>query len=283
MTLLSYRIHLAARRARNWRRVRTYADSSPAERAYFEMNGYSRAAEEFAVARTMDPHYTCRGDLDASAVVVDIGAYTGEMVASVRELYGCQVHAFEPSPASFAVLRDTFADDDHVALHPYGLGVSDEVLDLELDGPGSSLHGTLGSGGGSTVEVHVRDVLAVFRELGLERIDLLKVNIEGAEYDLLDRLIEGGMLERVRYVVVQFHEWHPGAHRRRRRIRRALRRSHDLVWDYPWIWEMWCSKAEPHPPRPPLTELEAAVIAAMRDGTAPSPSSESPASPGQLA
>jgi FkbM family methyltransferase len=270
MTPASYRFHLAARRVRNWRRVRKYAGHSAAERAYFDLHGYSQAAEYFAAARAMDPHFICRGDLDETAVVVDIGAYTGEMVTTVRELYGCRVHAFEPSPSSVDTLRSTFADDDRVTVHPYGLGAADAVLGLELGGPGSSLHGTP-DGGGPTVEVDVRDAVTVFRELDLDRIDLLKVNIEGAEYDLLDRLIAAGVLDRVRYVVVQFHEWHPGAHRRRRRIRRALHRSHDLVWDFPWIWEMWCSRDEPHPPKLPLTDLEEAVMAAFRDGATLSP------------
>jgi hypothetical protein len=65
------------------------------------------------------------------------------------------------------------------------------------------------------------------------------VNIEGGEYDLFDRLIDIGWLPRVRSVLVQFHEWHPQAYRRRRAIRRALRRSHDEAWNYPFVWELW--------------------------------------------
>jgi hypothetical protein len=39
--------------------------------------------------------------------------------------------------------------------------------------------------------------------------------------------------------MVQFHEFHPKAYRRRRHNRRSLARSHQQVWDYPWIWEYW--------------------------------------------
>jgi hypothetical protein len=71
----------------------------------------------------------------------------------------------------------------------------------------------------------------------------MKVNIEGGEYDLFDRLVETDRLPRVQLVSVQFHEWHPHAHRRRRAIRRALRRSHQEVWCYPWVWELWQRRA----------------------------------------
>ena len=76
-------------------------------------------------------------------------------------------------------------------------------------------------------------------ELGIEQIDLMKVNIEGGEYDLIDRLDTAGWLPRIALVSVQFHEWHPHAYRRRRAARRALPRHHVECWNYPWVWELW--------------------------------------------
>jgi hypothetical protein len=73
----------------------------------------------------------------------------------------------------------------------------------------------------------------------------MKINIEGAEYDLLERLDAASWLHRIGALSIQFHEWHPQAHRRRRRIRQMLRRTHDQVWCYGWVWELWAM-------RPPL-------------------------------
>jgi len=73
----------------------------------------------------------------------------------------------------------------------------------------------------------------------IDEIDVLKINIEGGEYDLIDRLDQAGWLPRIRIVLVQFHEWHPKAYRRRRTNRRALQRHHREVWGYPWVWEQW--------------------------------------------
>ena len=122
-------------------------------------------------------------------------------------------------------------------MYGYGLGRSTGTAQLALDGPGASTF-TRESPFGS-VPVEIRDVAAVFDELELDHIDLLKVNIEGGEYDLFDRLDECGWLPRVDLVSVQFHEWHPHAYRRRRSVRRALRRDHEQVWSYPWVWELW--------------------------------------------
>ena len=60
-----------------------------------------------------------------------------------------------------------------------------------------------------------------------------------AEYDVLDRMLDTGWARRTRLLSVQFHEWHPHAHRRRRQIRRRLSATHDEVWCYPWVWELW--------------------------------------------
>ena len=70
-------------------------------------------------------------------------------------------------------------------------------------------------------------------------VDLMKINIEGSEFPLLERMIDCDLLGEVRCFLIQFHEWHPGAYRRRRRIQRALAKTHTKVWDYPFIWEKW--------------------------------------------
>jgi hypothetical protein len=40
-------------------------------------------------------------------------------------------------------------------------------------------------------------------------------------------------------VIVQFHEFAPGAYRGRRRNRRALAETHRCTWSYPWVYERW--------------------------------------------
>ncbi len=170
-------------------------------------------------------------------MVFDVGAFRGEWSAGIARRYGSRVYAFEPDPTSFPDLLARLGGDSRVAAFEYGLGGAERTADLALAGLGSSLFGSEAPLG--VRPVTIRDDVAVLDELGLDRIDLLKINIEGGEYELLERLIAAQWLPRVRLLMVQFHEWHPGAYRRRRAIRRALRRSHREVWCYRWIWELW--------------------------------------------
>ena len=247
-------------------RRRRAGEQPPGALAILEPAGYSKGARLIMVMAAIDADHLYRADLDADSVVVDVGAFRGQGASQIHGLYACQVHGFEPNPYAYRALEERFADVDEVHTYSYGLGASDATLDLEVSGQGSSLHGLRdGRAPEQTVEVQIRDIVTVLDELGLDQVDLLKMNIEGAEYDLLDRLLAAGAMPRVRYLLVQFHEWHPGAHRRRRAIRRQLRRTHDLVWDYPWIFELWCDRSQPHPPPPELTpELREAIGAALR-------------------
>lgn len=252
-----------------WLGRRRARDEPEHAKMLLELQGYSRAAREVMAATAIDRDYLHRADLDASSVVVDVGAYRGDGVASFRRLYGCEVWAFEPNPNAFSLLEERFAGQPEVHPVPWALGARDATLDLAFDGPGSSLFGGTHQDW-ATQPVTVRAAAPAFAELGIDRIDFMKVNIEGAEFELLDHLIEAGILRTVRYVLVQFHEWHAGAHGGRRRIRRSLAQTHDLVWDHPWIWELWCDRSRPHPPAPEVTpELRAAIqaeLAARRSG-----------------
>jgi len=237
LTARSYRIRRLARapRAAYYRR-RLPADADPYGTAVLELHSYSRAIEGFMKATVANRDLLVDVALEPGAVVIDAGAYVGEWAENLLRRTTPVIHAFEPSPGALDQLRARMVDEPDVHVHPYGLGGTDEIAMLDDAGPGSSI---IHSGTAIGTEVEVRDVVTVLDELGLDHVDLLKVNIEGAEYDLFDRLGEAGWLERIGVISVQFHEWIPNAHRRRRKVRRAFARTHTETWGYPWIWELW--------------------------------------------
>ena len=159
--------------------------------------------------------------------------------ADAHGLSDLRVHAFEPERAAADQLRETTAHDDRVEVHPFGLAAADRVELMTLAGPGSSVFHNPAAGSMGTAEVPLRDVDAVLSALDVDRIDLAKINIEGGEFEVIDRLHETGWLSRTGTLIVQFHEFAPGAHRARRRNRRHLARTHVCTWCYPWVFERW--------------------------------------------
>ncbi len=229
-----------------WRRHRWSARCSPFTRAIYEAQDYRPSVRQFFKASARQPDILIDVDLREGAVVLDVGAFVGEWSqriverAAERGPHDLQIHAFEPEPSSIKRFGQSVGQDARVHLHPFGLGGRDRAEQLAIDGPASSVYVNPAATDvfGST-EVQVRDVHAVLTSLAIERIDLLKVNIEGGEFELLDRLHETGWLARTGAVIVQFHEFAPNAYSGRRRNRRQLAETHACTWDYPWVYERW--------------------------------------------
>jgi FkbM family methyltransferase len=228
-------------------RRRERRDLDPFERAMLELHYYSPAMMRMRRAVEAKPDLLYDVPLRPGDVVLDVGAYRGEWAEGMLARHRCRLYAFEPDPTSFPHLVERLRGHAGAVPCEYGLGGADREAELALAAFGSSVFGADGAFGSRTVRI--RDVAAVFDELGLERVDLLKINIEGGEFDLLDRLLGTPWIDRVRLLMVQFHEWHPHAHRRRWAIRRALRRTHREVWCYSWIWELWAREGASVTPR----------------------------------
>ncbi len=78
-----------------------------------------------------------------------------------------------------------------------------------------------------------------FEEHNIQHIDLMKVNIEGGEYDVLERLIQTQRIKNVRSVLVQFHKFPCGYETRYQEVILELSKTHTLAWDYKMVWALW--------------------------------------------
>ena len=79
----------------------------------------------------------------------------------------------------------------------------------------------------------------VFEEHGIESVQLMKINIEGGEYELLERLVETGLIARVDDIQVQFHNFAADAAARMEQLQRAMRATHTPTYQYRFVWENW--------------------------------------------
>lgn len=177
-------------------------------------------------------------DLSPDSVVLDIGGHEGDWSSAIWKRYGSRIWVFEPMPGSSRALERRFASMPAITVLPFGLGAETKDAIFADLGDCSSLYRT----GGRDVQVSIRDVVDVLRDLGLTHIDLVKINIEGGEYDLIERLIESGWIERCRDLQVQFHRCASDAENRREKIRSTLLASHEITYDFAFVWENWRRK-----------------------------------------
>lgn len=123
------------------------------------------------------------------------------------ERFGVTVHAFDPTPRSVAWLAQQDLPPGFVH-HALGLAGADGERRFEAPAKERSANYTLadsstGAGTSGTALLPVARLATVARELGHERIDLLKLDIEGAEYEVLEDALEHG--PEFDQLLVEFH------------------------------------------------------------------------------
>ena len=180
-------------------------------------------------------------DLGPQSVVYDVGGYEGNFAADILCLFGCRVEVFEPIPDFFDMIEVRFRRNPQIGRHRFGLSAVDETALMTLERGLSSA--VIVDEVPATEPVSLRDIVGVFDELGHDRVDLMKINIEGGEYDLFDRMIACDITRRVTHFQIQFHLHVPDAQVRMERITAALEQTHELKWRYPWVWESWTLRA----------------------------------------
>lgn len=163
----------------------------------------------------------CPDGLGPSSVVYSVGV--GEEISFDLELirrFGVCVHAFDPTPRSIEWLAKQQVPQEFV-FHAYGVADFDgHAKFLPPANPAHVSHTLVErQTPWPAIEVPVRRLSSVMKELGHDRIDLLKMDIEGAEYGVLKDLLRCGIP--VQQLLVEFHHRWPeiGVEKTRQAIR----------------------------------------------------------------
>jgi FkbM family methyltransferase len=177
-------------------------------------------------------------DLDENSVVLDLGGYDGQWAGELFWRYGCRIFVFEPVAAFAEKIRAKFEKNNRIEVLQYGLGASTRKETLHIDANASSIYGK----SGDVEEIKIVDVRDWLGERKLERIHLAKLNIEGGEYELLERLIETRLIGVIDDIQVQFHDIAADSRLRMQGIRNQLRTTHEPTYQYEFVWENWTRK-----------------------------------------
>lgn len=153
--------------------------------------------------------------LDADSIVYSLGIGDDiEFDLSVIEKYGVEVHAFDPTPSSIDMLKGMNLPQ-RFEFHPWAVTAADGSLTfyprLKKDGTKSDVMYTLIAEEETVddaIEVPAYSLSTIIQKLGHEQIDLMKMDIEGAEYEVLDGLLASPI--KPTQLLVEFHHRFPG-------------------------------------------------------------------------
>jgi FkbM family methyltransferase len=144
-------------------------------------------------------------------VILDIGSNIGTSILFFHEKFpAAKIYGFEPHPETFRVLQANVGSIPSVEIFNYALGAIDAKISLAFDGADFSRFGAKDAtvsrlGTIATTDCEARHAGAVMKSLGLARVDLIKIDCEGAEYDVLTALPEE-MLQQCQWIVGEMHD-----------------------------------------------------------------------------
>jgi len=140
--------------------------------------------------------------LKSPLVIFDLGSHIGVSILRLRASYPeSRIYGFEPDPATFLRLAKNVAQLAEVTVLPWAIGESDGRIAF-FPQRQSWLSSLSSERSGKSVEVESVTLDRALERLGVTDLDLLKIDVEGAEAAIL-RGFRG--LPRVRMIVGELH------------------------------------------------------------------------------
>ena len=182
--------------------------------------------------------------LKKHAVAIDCGANLGDVSLRMAE-HGATVFAFEPNPYAFEVLHQRLAGFHHVHLFNQAVHIKNDCMQLYFheNSRQDQVHWSTGSSllsfksnvnPNTSVEVQTIDIVEFIRQLNCE-VALMKLDVEGVECPIINRLIDSNLVHRIKQLLVETHdhkipELRPETDALRKRIHHLQLKNISLDW-----------------------------------------------------
>jgi len=190
------------------------------------------------------------GSLDANSIVYSFGVGTDiTFDLALIETFGVTVHAFDPTPGSIEWVKSQSLPEQFV-LHEYGVASYDGVATFFPPVDVTHISHTLldrPDTADRKIEVPVYRLVTIMKMLGHTKIDLLKMDIEGAEYDVIKDMLAGEI--RPKQLAVEFHHrWENVGTAKTKEAMAGLQKIGYQIFDRSKTWEEYSLVMPPEKP-----------------------------------
>ncbi len=147
--------------------------------------------------------------LDPESIIYSAGVgQDASFDLALSERFGSMVHLFDPSPTGINTMSLEENQAKGMIFHPIGL--AGESGELEFGEPANPEEGSYSIADQNTkrIKFPCTSVADFMREQGHDHVDLLKMDIEGSEYGVLECLLRDRLP--VRMLCCEFHHFLPG-------------------------------------------------------------------------
>lgn len=159
-------------------------------------------------------HSESNASMNSAPLIIDIGANVGYFsLYAFKNFKNARVIAFEPFPPNFKLLDKHKAENvlNNLILDKRAVSGTDSVLKINYNpdvdySVGASMVNR--DGASSTLEVEAISLKDLFDQYKVEHCDLLKIDCEGAEYNILFNTPDD-VYDCIDKIVIEMHEWVP--------------------------------------------------------------------------
>ena len=149
--------------------------------------------------------------LNRESVIYSVGVGSNiDFDIELINSFGATVHAFDPTPRSIEWVKNQQLPK-HFIFHPFGLSAENGHMDFFPPSKASSTHFSPIDRYGDTnnvVRAPVKDIDTIASELNHKEVDLLKMDIEGAEYEVIEALPKNRVA--INQILIEFHHMYKG-------------------------------------------------------------------------
>lgn len=153
--------------------------------------------------------------LNKNAVIIDCGANIGD-ITSIFTQYGAHVYSFEPTTSTFKILQNRFSKHNNVTCFKNAVWNKNGQLkfyhhewskynEIHWSNGNSLLKKKKNVNGNDYEIVEAIDIVEFIKSLN-KNIDLIKIDIEGAEIEVINHIIDSGIIHKVNKILCEVHD-----------------------------------------------------------------------------
>ena len=144
--------------------------------------------------------------IDSESIIYSVGVGSNiDFDLELIDSLGVTIHAFDPTPRSVEWVKEQNLSNKFI-FHPVGLAAENGFMNFYPPAKSSSTHFSPVDSYGNTdneIKAPVKDIDTMASELGHKKIDLLKMDIEGAEYEVIKALPDSEVI--INQILIEFH------------------------------------------------------------------------------
>lgn len=172
------------------------------------------------------------------SIVIDCGGHRGDFAAGIYDRYGCTIYVLEPVFEFRKIISERFKDHTkypRIVVLETGIAGSTRPAKILLQDNASGEFAQ----GPAFETVQLTGIAEFLARWGLGHVDLLKLNVEGTEYEVLEAILDKELVNRFDNIQVQPHWVVRGSEVRWVQIQDRMDQTHELTFRDPGVWYNW--------------------------------------------